>query len=262
MSDFKYVNTADLYDKFVRFDFDIPFWLAEATAADGDGSILELMCGTGRVTLPLIEAGHKVTALDISKEFIDALREKVAASEEQAPKANVEIEQADARSFDLHGRKYSRVIIPCHSFSELTTKEDQQAALVAIRKHLNEDLGQFICPLHNPAVRSRTVDDVLRVVDRFPDEEGGHLIFSMSQKYVPGNKNTVRTFQFYEIYDKEDRMIAKRFMENRFSLIASDDFAQMVEATGFKIDAVYGDYEKGDFDEESSPFMIFFLSCA
>ena len=48
-------QVADLYDSYVQVDFDVEFWRQEA--ATTGGKVLELMCGTGRIGLPLIKAG-------------------------------------------------------------------------------------------------------------------------------------------------------------------------------------------------------------
>ena len=48
-----YTRIADIYDEFVRESFDIPFFLEECLKANGD--VLELMSGTGRVSIPLLE---------------------------------------------------------------------------------------------------------------------------------------------------------------------------------------------------------------
>ncbi len=47
----KYDQIADIYDTFVRTQLDIPFFLNEASQTKGE--LLELMCGTGRVSVPL-----------------------------------------------------------------------------------------------------------------------------------------------------------------------------------------------------------------
>lgn len=55
---------ASLYDAYVTATFDLPFWLQHATAAKG--AVLELMCGTGRISVPLAEAGVSLTCVDAS----------------------------------------------------------------------------------------------------------------------------------------------------------------------------------------------------
>ena len=57
-----------------RQEKDILFWLNIAKQY-GD-SILELGCGTGRITIPLIEAGFNVTGLDISESMLSLAKIK------------------------------------------------------------------------------------------------------------------------------------------------------------------------------------------
>ncbi|NTU82301.1 MAG: class I SAM-dependent methyltransferase, partial [Chloroflexales bacterium] len=69
------------YDPFARYydaDFrdyleDLPFYheLARRTG----GPLLELMCGTGRVLLPLAEAGYSITGVDSSPAMLSIARE-------------------------------------------------------------------------------------------------------------------------------------------------------------------------------------------
>ena len=50
--DFGYV--ADIYDYYTNVDFDIDFF---KMLCKGHNNILELMCGTGRISIPLINEG-------------------------------------------------------------------------------------------------------------------------------------------------------------------------------------------------------------
>src|SRR5919112_6745913 len=50
-----YDRVADVYDLYVTSDLDVGFYVEEATKVQG--KVLELMCGTGRVSIPLLEAG-------------------------------------------------------------------------------------------------------------------------------------------------------------------------------------------------------------
>jgi len=86
---------ARYYDAFVRADFDVGFWVREATARQG--RCLELMCGTGRLSVPILRTGRAMTCVDYSHGLLEILRQKVR--EERLPAENVEM---DARqlSFD------------------------------------------------------------------------------------------------------------------------------------------------------------------
>ena len=57
-----YDRVADVYDLYVTSALDVGFYMDEA--AKVRGKVLELMCGTGRVSIPLLEAGVDLTCVD------------------------------------------------------------------------------------------------------------------------------------------------------------------------------------------------------
>jgi SAM-dependent methyltransferase len=240
MSSDNYAAIADLYDVYVNTQFDIPYWLDLAS-----GSILDLMCGTGRVTLPLIDAGHDVTAIDNSPELLDILRQKLTHP--------ATIIQADVCDFDLE-RQFDLVILPFNAFAEIVDEADQRRALQAIRRHTN---GRFVCTLHNPAVRLKTVDNHLRLVASYPQADG-NLLFWIHQRYDEATQR-VNVTQFYEEYDAQSIMVRKRMMQMAFSLIEREAFAEMASQAGFEVVALYGDYAHNPYHAETSPFMIWHL---
>ena len=75
MAAIDYSQVAHLYDVYVRTDFDVPFFINEAKDCD---SVLELMAGTGRVSIPLLEAGISLTCVDNSRHMLSILGKKVA----------------------------------------------------------------------------------------------------------------------------------------------------------------------------------------
>lgn len=143
----RYLNTAMLYDLDRRdiVQADIPFYLALANRTRGD--ILELACGTGRVTIPLIQAGHRVWGLDYSTRMLERLSQKSAActAEEQGRLAVVEANMCD---FHLPSR-YPLIILPFRSFQLLTEPLQPLACLQRVHEHLTDD-GLFLLHLFKP----------------------------------------------------------------------------------------------------------------
>jgi hypothetical protein len=45
----------------------------------------------------------------------------------------------------------------------------------------------------------------------------------------------------------------------RFALLGRSGFAELADAAGFVAVALYGDYDRGDYLEGSSPYMIWVL---
>ena len=111
---------------------DVPFYveLAKETAAHGQ-AVLELGCGTGRVTIPIAQAGVEVVGLDNAPAMLDVARRKAAG----AGAGGVRWVTADMRSFRLEQR-FGLVIIPFRSFLHLLTDADQLACLSRVHEHL------------------------------------------------------------------------------------------------------------------------------
>lgn len=248
MSEAHYNRIADLYDAFVQSNLDIPFFLNEGRQANGD--ILELMAGTGRVTVPLVEAGLPVTAVDFSHEMLARLRLKL-----QERQLTAAVYQADIRHLDL-GRRYAQIIIPFQAFPEITAAADQQAALERIYHHLSDD-GHFICTLHNPKLRLKSADHQLRLASRVALEHG-QLFVWLLQTYDP-QARLVDVLEFFEEYDTHGVMRVKRFSEVQFHLLEQSTFAERIHSAGFEVVHLYGDYAYSAFDQDTSPFMVWVL---
>ena len=139
-----YDRVADVYDLYVTTDLDVGFYVEEATKANG--KVLELMCGTGRVSLPLLEAGVDLTCMDASEGMLARLKERL-----HARKLDTRVLRADVRHFDLGQEEFDLVLIPFHSFSELVSPRDRELTLRAVHECLREG-GRLICPLHNPTI--------------------------------------------------------------------------------------------------------------
>ena len=64
---------AEFYDQeFANRGREIPFFLKQAKLAGGP--VLEVACGTGRITLPIAQASIKITGLDISRPMLERAR--------------------------------------------------------------------------------------------------------------------------------------------------------------------------------------------
>jgi len=89
----RYDDVADLYDLHVTVDLDVPFFVNEAQRVCG--KVLELMAGTGRVSIPLVEAGVELTCVDVSEGMLERLRAKLRAKGLSAV-----VQRADICDFD------------------------------------------------------------------------------------------------------------------------------------------------------------------
>lgn len=245
-----YSRIADLYDGLVQFDDDIPFFLEKCKEAPGP--VLELMAGTGRVSIPLLEAGVELTCVDSSAEMLECLRGKL---NERNLKARVV--EADVRRLRLPVA-FHLVIIPFNSFSELVSEEDRRSALGSIHRALLPG-GRFICTLHNPSVRIARLAEEKESEKRFMDPSGGgEVVFHLSCEYEPTTR-IVTGVESFDIFSATGELRERRRVEIAFSLPDRDGFERAAREAGFSVESILGDYDGSQYREEESPSMIWIL---
>jgi SAM-dependent methyltransferase len=109
------------------YSADLQLW--EELSQEGD-SVLELGCGTGRVTMHLAHGGRKVTGLDTDKRFLEVLEVRAA----QCGLA-VNTVCADARGFDL-GIQFDAVFAPMQLVQLFRGSAERKAMLACVARHL------------------------------------------------------------------------------------------------------------------------------
>ncbi|MCI0691798.1 class I SAM-dependent methyltransferase [candidate division KSB1 bacterium] len=244
-------KTAGLDDKaadmiFVSKSLKLPFFVLETKSVQGP--VLELMAGTGRLSLPLIEARVKLTCVDSSNAMLEVLSRKL-----KQRGLHADIICADVCRLALPAR-FELAILPFQAFMEIIGEENQRAALAAVFRCLAPG-GGFICTLHNPAIRRKQVDGLLRLVGQFPTE-GGTLVVS---GFEQGGNPVVSRQQFFEFFDGEGRLLEKRLLQMKFAFVEKDEFEQMAQSVGFRVAQLYGNYDRTPFDPAQSPVMIWRL---
>lgn len=132
----------DLYEEtYGAFKGDIPFYVERAKAAGGP--VLEMMCGSGRLTLPIAQAGVDVTGLDDSKTMLDKARQK-------GRDLNVSVNwvKGDCRTVRLD-RQFNLVFVAYHSFHHLVDQASVENFFFRVIEHMSGP-AKFIMDVYNP----------------------------------------------------------------------------------------------------------------
>jgi len=142
-----YKTTAKYYDSDNKdlLNDDIDFYIQYANELNGN--VLEVGCGTGRITIPLARAGHQVCGVDISQPMLDILAEKLK-KESKATVENLEVIPGDMRNFNFN-EKFKLIFIPFRTFQNLVTDEEQKNCLQCCHQHLEDD-GLIIVNVFRP----------------------------------------------------------------------------------------------------------------
>ena len=108
--------------------------LVHSAIGAGD-EILELGCGPGRVTRPLVALGHRVTGVDNSPDMLAHL----------TGVPGVETVLAELAGLDLHPRRWPCVLMASH----LVNDDDGEAFLAAAVRHVASE-GCVLVQRHQP----------------------------------------------------------------------------------------------------------------
>lgn len=236
-------EVARLYDEYCLYTHDIPFF--QRLLRGSPGPVLELMAGTGRVSLPLASLGLDLTCLDSSLPMLSVLRQKlgsprcVAGSVTRVPFA---------------ARRFQDAILPFNGLSELATTGERAALFHEVHRVLRPG-GRFVCTGHNPTVRLRAVCDEWQVLGVVPRSAGGSLRLSLRGAWQPATGLVVGQ-QRIESLAPDGATTADLLLNLRFSLPGLEEVIAMAEAAGFRLKARYGDYAESPYDVETSPFII------
>lgn len=135
----------DVVKKYAGHAKEIGLWESEKALYPrylGDGRVLDIGCGAGRVTFPLGEMGYDVTGLDSSQPMIDYCREEAAKRGAAIP-----FFCADAADMPFEDGIFSACIFSYNGLMTIPGRERRRAVLREIRRVMAED-GVFLFATH------------------------------------------------------------------------------------------------------------------
>ena len=242
-----YDDWAEIYDSIYSYvEEDIPFFVEEAI--NYGGPILELGCGTGRVTIPIAKAGINITGLDISKKMLEKTSSKIKALKLDEPEIN--LIHADMRNFKLN-EIFSQIIIPFRGFQCLLTVEDQISTLINIKKHLNSK-SRLIITLFVPSIYQMIRDedvlyhyrDVIDPVNKSKNIIWNKNVFDQYNQIVNTRIIVDKIDNGYEVNNRIYRDFDLRY-------IYRWEMHHLLELCGFEILELYGDFDHSQYNESS-----------
>jgi SAM-dependent methyltransferase len=244
-----YDAIASYYDAdFGDYQEDVHFYreLAKRTG----GPILEAMCGTGRVLLPLAQDGHRLLGIDLSAEML-ALAEKHLHAAGLAE--HVTLQQGDIRSSDLPAEHFALAFVAVNSFMHLEQVKDQFAALNTLRRALRRD-GLLVLDLFNPSPAQLANEDNRLTLDRVYTLNGRQVYkFVASESDMAAQTNTL-TYFFDEL--DEHGQVQRRVLRFTLRWFYRYELEHLLARAGFMLRHVYGSYELDSHSSESERLIV------
>jgi ubiquinone/menaquinone biosynthesis C-methylase UbiE len=244
---------------------DVPFW--RRVAAREGGRVLELGCGTGRVSLPLAAAGVDLVGIDRSEPMLARAVQRAARRSMGHATAPARIPspespripnpgsripffvRGDIRALPFAARSFGAVLAPYGILQSLIRPRDLSETLASVARVLGRG-GRFGIDLVPDVPKWREYRDRVQLRGR----SGGAdltLVESVSQDRRRG----LTTFRQCYI---ERRGTATR--EHRFDLVfrtlSVRAMTRRLERAGFQVEAVLGDYDGGPWDDRADVWII------
>ena len=240
---------ARLYDDdYGSFADDLQLYLPYAEHTGGP--VLEAMCGTGRVLLPIAEAGLDVVGCDISEAMVALARAKI---ERAGLRSHARVEVADIRALDLPER-FALALIPMNSFMHLATGAEQHAALVALRRHLLPD-GKLILDLFNPDPHELTADEGIPVHAKSFRSSAGTDV----QKWVLRRTDVAEQTHYVEfMYDEigPDRLVRRDVIPFTMRWLYRFEIEYLLALAGLEVEAIFGSYDLDDYGADGDRLIV------
>ena len=214
------------------------------------GKILELACGSGRVLLPLAQAGYELTGVDSSARMLELARETL---EEAGVAARCTLVEQDLVELNL-GQKFRMAFIALGSFAHITVRKAQQRALSAVRAHLSTG-ATFVVDISNSDARyMEELTGQMLHQGTWQGEDDTYLTHFVS----PASATQRHLLELTHFYDRHNQggTVQRTVATTSLYLFERSEMELLLEQASFVVKDVYGDHDMGLYTLES-PRMIF-----
>jgi len=235
---------ARLYDLDLADDpGDLDLYLALADRAGG--SILELAVGSGRLAIPLAEAGHVVTGVDLDPAMLDRARTRARAGGGTATADRLELIEGDLVDLRLpNAGSFGLAFIALNSLLVLATRAGQQAALRTLAEHLAPG-GLAVVDVWIPDAEDLGRFDG-RISLEWPriDPETGVIVTKAGSAQHDAASGTVTLTTIFE-EGSQGSSVRRWVRRDRLRLVSADELRGFAETAGLVVEVLAGDYGLG-----------------
>lgn len=166
-----------------------------------NGIVLELGCGTGKITRRLAEYGYDMIGIDNSYDMLSIAMEKEAVFREENKEQNrpsILYLNQDMREFELYGT-VGAVVSVCDSMNYITDEEDMLSVFRLVNQYLDSK-GVFIFDLNTEYKYKELLGERIIAENR---EEASFIWDNMYYEEEQINEYDLTIFAQVETEDKE-----------------------------------------------------------
>jgi SAM-dependent methyltransferase len=261
-----YDQIARYYDLVhARLTADLPLVLN--LAAQAGGPILELGCGTGRLLLPLAEAGHQVTGVDNSEAMLARCRAALEGETATSPRSvqtaaynsHVTLVQADIMALDKAvGALSERFALAILSYNTLMHLSHNQVTglLRQLQPYLTEN-GRLFIDVANPFLLIETADTPqLTLENQFTDPQNGDYILQFATTRLDDVAQICHVTWIFDASPAAGGPIQRHLSQMAYHYFYPHELELALQAAGYHLQHLWGSYDQTPFVEESERLLL------
>jgi SAM-dependent methyltransferase len=236
------------------FSGDIEWYRKKAIASGGP--VIELGAGTGRITIPIAEAGIRVTALDLDPGMLGKLRGKLGVLPDDV-RQRVSALAGDMRTVALDER-FALAIIPFRAFLHNLTHDDQLGALKCVRDHLRAN-GELAFNVFHPSLEYMAANAGSQVgiwrwrgTTDFPE---GFLVRSEANRYDTVRQR-VHSMIRTEEFTQQGTLTRTHLMRLELAYLYPADVERLLDDAGFQLIRMSGDFNGRPFERDGDELVV------
>ena len=220
---------------------DVPFW--RRVASEADGRVLELGCGTGRVTRPLLDAGVDLVGIDRSAPMLDRAVRKARVAARR-------LVRGDIRRLPFASRSFSMVIAPYGIVQSLIRDRDLTETLSSVARVIRPG-GVFGVDMVPDVPNWREYQNRVQLSGRAAG--GRHLTLVESVRQDRRRGLTV----FDQAYiERRGAKRARHAFSLTFRTLTIRQMTGRLERAGFEVEAILGDYQGRPWDARAEVWIL------
>ncbi len=223
---------------------DVKFWIGVAQRANG--RVLELGCGTGRISIPLARAGVDLVGIDRSAPMLDR-----AAAQLHQPRVagRPRLVRGDIRALPFADGAFATVIAPYGILQSLTRAADLRATLDSVARVVRPG-GTFGVDLVPDVPNWREYENKVQMQGR-----AGASHLTLVESVRQDRRRRLTTFEQCYLERRGGRTREHRF-ELTFRTLSVPQMTRALARAGFRATAVLGDYNGRAWDERADVWII------
>jgi len=223
---------------------DLPFYV-ERLPSPG-ARVLELGCGTGRVSVPLAQHCGFLFGLDLSEAMLDVCRGKVKLADLEEDR--IHVAAGDITDFDL-GEKFDLIIAPFRVVQNLEADSQVSGLFRCVRRHLSES-GRCIVNAFNPnrppdVLRKEWVSDRENLAWEVKTEEGRIACYDVRRR-IDADRLILYPNLVYRRFIG-DELAEEAVLTIPMRCYYPGDFLALIESEGFEITGKWGGYSGEEY---------------